>query len=64
LEVGQSGKKDYNREIKHAETEVTTGGKHSTRTGKKACTRKVTTGRKNNTHTWEEDLMLVGLGFW
>jgi hypothetical protein len=64
LEVGQSGKKDDHGEIKRAETEVTTGGKHSTCTGKKACTRKATTGRKNNTHTWEEDLMLAGLGFW
>jgi hypothetical protein len=63
LEAGKSGKKDDHGERKHVEIEVTVGGKHNMRACKKACTRKETTGRKISTHLWEEDLMLVWLGF-
>jgi hypothetical protein len=50
LAAGRSGKKDDHGERKHAETEVTAGGKHNTRACKKVCTRKATAGRKNNMH--------------
>jgi hypothetical protein len=51
LAAGKSGKKDDHGERKHAETEVTAGGKHNMRACKKACTRKAQLeGRTTRAH--------------
>jgi hypothetical protein len=59
LEAGQSGKARRFWERKHAQGKRQLEGNTT-----HAHARKATTGRKNNTHTWEEDLTMVGLGFW
>jgi hypothetical protein len=64
LAACRSGNKDDHVERKHAETKVTTGGKHNTHThARRRAERKETTGRNNIMHAWEEYLMSIGLGF-